>query len=115
MPVIPNLMPAFALTVGLLLVPGATKAQTTILGTGQIKCAEWTTSPLAWDKPVFGFVLGFWSGLNVRNAVRQDVGRSAAIVDTIVGEVRRQCQADPSEYLYAAIIDVYNRWGQAGR
>ena len=84
-----------------------------IFGIGMASCAAWASDPKETTEGV-GWILGFWSGLNIQNTEHPKVGSSTDGAG-IVGEVRRQCEREPSVNLITAVKWAYDKLEKAGR
>lgn len=71
-------------------------------------CATWLSNPsqFAYGR---GFILGVWTGLNMKNPKSGRVGFSTDGAG-IVAEVKLVCEAEPSVDLLVATMTVYNRF-----
>jgi len=87
--------------------PALGQANTMVYGQGRLSCASWTGNPMT-ETDTHGWILGYWTGLNMYNSTNHVVGASTDS-QGIVGEVRRVCLAQPSKRLFRAISDVYER------
>ena len=81
-------------------------------GIGTASCATWSHEPLI-DAAVEGWILGYWTGLNVGGRTNR-VGQSTD-AKGIVGEVQRECSQRPSIPLWQAAYNVYARLLREGR
>lgn len=81
-------------------------------GVGTQSCGSWTlggSDPSA----VVDWVLGFWTGENGGNDTNHLVGHTTDAYG-IVGEVQKDCQANPSKSIAWAVSDTYYRMRAAG-
>ena len=91
--------------------PARAEDGATLFGVGIASCATWTPSN---EAEVGGWVFGFWSALNIVAPVNHTVGQQTD-ARGVLAEVRRQCNADPSKTIEAAISDVYAEMRRKGR
>ena len=76
-----------------------------ITGPGNASCATWTTESRK-EANTVGWILGFWTGMNVLNNVNHAVGEKTD-GRGVIEEVRLACTRRPSEKLWVAAQDVY--------
>ena len=72
---------------------------------GTQSCAAWLATPAS-DTEGRWWIAGYWSGRNMQNGARGQVG-SSTDSEGIIGEIRRACQAEPSLLLITAAARVY--------
>jgi hypothetical protein len=85
--------------------------QTWILAPGSISCATYMSRH---QRDVEIYILGYWSGLNVKNDRNHMVG-STTDAPGIIAEVRLTCTQEPSITVWEAINRVYWRMDAARR
>jgi hypothetical protein len=76
--------------------------QALIAGIGRMSCFHWLSNSIDEGE---GWILGFWSGLNLANA--RTVGQHAAGAE-IIAEVRKVCATRPSMTLVNATFTAYS-------
>jgi hypothetical protein len=76
--------------------------QALITGIGRMSCSHWLSQSFSEGE---GWILGFWSGLNLANA--QTVGQHTDGEGIIAG-VRKVCATRPSMTLVSATFTVYS-------
>ena len=72
-------------------------------GVGSYSCAKWTSENDAFVKT---WILGDWTGLNLMNQRRHDVGESTD-GEGIISEVRAGCASQPSERIFDVESTAY--------
>ena len=72
---------------------------------GTQSCAAWLATPTSETEGRW-WIAGYWSGRNMQNAARGQVG-SSTDSEGIIGEIRRMCLAEPSLLLINAAARVY--------
>src|SRR5262245_44427837 len=76
--------------------------QALIAGIGRMSCSRWLSQSFNEGE---GWILGFWSGLNLANA--RTVGQHTD-GEGIIAEVRKVCATRPSMTLVSATFTVYS-------
>lgn len=97
------------LTLALLqITPGEPKTETPALGFahGLQSCANLPNTDPAWKLAYEAWILGAWSGMNIREPLRNRVGHSTDAMG-IIGEVRVACSAEPSRPIGAIVTQLW--------
>ena len=76
--------------------------QALVAGIGRMSCAHWLSQSFNEGE---GWILGFWSGLNVANA--RTIGQHTD-GEGIIAEVRKVCATQPSKTLVTATFTAYS-------
>ena len=76
--------------------------QALVAGIGRMSCAHWLSQSFNEGE---GWILGFWSGLNLANA--RTVGQHTD-GEGIIAEVRKVCATQPSMTLVKATFSAYS-------
>lgn len=83
-----------------------------MVGVGTLSCATWLNEP-AQRLLSEQWILGFWTAMNAYSEPGGAVGQSTDQAG-IVGEVRKDCQGQPSLKLMYATYKAYIRMQKAG-
>lgn len=95
-----------------MLYAGQARAQSEeLFGDGSSSCATWLYEPGEYDLGV-QWVFGYWSAFNIVNQKNHSVGHTTD-GRGIIGEVKLECQAHPSEELEDAAAVIYRRLQKA--
>ena len=82
-----------------------------VFGQGNISCASWLQNSVM-EAAGDDWVQGFWSGANA--ALQAQTGHSTDGVG-VLGEVKLECEAHPSEQLFDAAVTLYVRFRGQGK
>ena len=83
-----------------------------VFGSGTSSCATWLATE-ADEAAGSNWLLGFWSGSNVRNS-NGLVGRSTDYLG-VIAIAKKDCLEDPAATLVTVAIRTYNRFASEGR
>lgn len=107
----------FILIFGFYTLPVSSQTVSTIqMGFGRASCATWLSSPVN-EAEGSAWVLGWWSGRNLSNALNDQNGEIGQSTDAlgVLGTVKQSCLAQPAVSLSEIVNQLYLEFQQNDR